>query len=127
MLYYNNRNKSGRFYEEIRRNTGYLTPGTPQRPLEGKQPFPIRRTTDEPFSCFTDHDEQNHRTARTGKIHRARAWWIRRKSLEYRTLSERTDRMFLRITAPLLFKNGKLEKTSVGFMPKAAIIQELGL
>ena len=27
----------------------------------------------------------------------------------------------------LLFKNGKLEKTSVGFMPKAAIIQELGL
>ena len=27
----------------------------------------------------------------------------------------------------LLFKNGKLEKTSVGFMPKQAIIQSLGL
>ena len=27
----------------------------------------------------------------------------------------------------LLFKNGKLEKTSVGFKPKAAIIAELGL
>lgn len=27
----------------------------------------------------------------------------------------------------LLFKNGKLEKTSVGFMPKNAIIEELGL
>ena len=27
----------------------------------------------------------------------------------------------------LLFKNGKLEKTSVGFMPKNAIIESLGL
>ena len=27
----------------------------------------------------------------------------------------------------LLFKDGKLEKTSVGFMPKNAIIEELGL
>ena len=27
----------------------------------------------------------------------------------------------------LLFKNGKLEKTSVGFMPKQAILTELGL
>lgn len=39
-------------------------------------------------------------------------------AMEYRVAS---------IPTLLLFKNGKLEKTSVGFMPKAAIIQELGL
>ena len=39
-------------------------------------------------------------------------------AMEYRVAS---------IPTLLLFKNGKLEKTSVGFMPKAAIMQELGL
>ena len=39
-------------------------------------------------------------------------------AMEYRVAS---------IPTLLLFKNGKLEKTSVGFMPKAALMQELGL
>ena len=39
-------------------------------------------------------------------------------AMEYRVAS---------IPTLLLFKNGKLEKTTVGFMPKAALMQELGL
>ena len=39
-------------------------------------------------------------------------------AMEYRVAS---------IPTLLLFKDGKLEKTSVGFMPKAAIIETLGL
>ena len=39
-------------------------------------------------------------------------------AMEYRVAS---------IPTLLLFKDGKLDKTSVGFMPKAAIVAELGL